>query len=402
MKPRTNHTFILSFLAVCLWLSLFISITPFLTKAADGARNQKSISFSCFFNPLLTITERFTKDFRINIALATTPDPDSCGYTDDFAYCVGAYGPNTAAVDIDWPAIYPTQSTYTLTIKNPDGSVFGNWNTGAANGFRLVDYTASRLANSTTYTWQVEAYWGYQSSSYWGYTGQPHGSFTTPNCNPSPSCLSNCSTWGCFPCVPRNGGCGTTSSCDAGCSECCGIGTHTCHRNCDRPTPYCNGAPCGNCNYTASCEIDTCCPPPSSWCPFLYSWNGQKYVKDTTFIYKLDQPQKEQDQLRELKYLATGGDSIKAKIVEEEQEISYLNRIQLLVVDKQGNKTKQVILKPIYASRDLDKILNSDNQYLITKQGDEVLVEFNKAPALKSGWTRQVFIKAKGYYQSLK
>jgi len=53
----------------------------------------------------------------------------------------------------------------------------------------------------------------------------------------------------------------------------------------------------------------------------------------------------------------------------------------------------------VYSSKELDKILYSDNQYLVMNQGDEISLEFEQAPALEDGWTRQVFIKAEGYYQ---
>ena len=55
-------------------------------------------------------------------------------------------------------------------------------------------------------------------------------------------------------------------------------------------------------------------------------------------------------------------------------------------------------LNPVYASSDLDKISASDNNYLVMNQGDEIFLEFEKAPGLENGWARTVYVKAEGYY----
>ena len=183
------------------------------------------------------------------------------------------------------------------------------------------------------------------------------------------------------------------------CSSCCGPGTVPCgymgRQVTISGTTIClvTASSQGSCGALACDGGVSCCP----WCPFFYSWDGQKYVKDTTFIYKLDGPEKEDIQLRELTHLGLTG-TIKAKIVEEEPETSYIDMVKILVVDRQGDSKKEYELNPVYSSRDLEKILYSDDQYLVTNQGDEISLEFEPAPALPDGWTRQVFIKAEGYY----
>ncbi len=87
---------------------------------------------------------------------------------------------------------------------------------------------------------------------------------------------------------------------------------------------------------------------------------------------------------------------------EEEPEISYLDMVKILVVDQQGGSKGEFELSPVYSSKDLGRILDSDNQYLVMAQGDEVFLEFEKPPALEDGWTRQVYVKAEGYYISSK
>jgi len=188
-------------------------------------------------------------------------------------------------------------------------------------------------------------------------------------------------------------GCGWTGWQYGGASSCCSsctCATYTCTRI------YCDGSKVTQAS-TATCYDAYYYSPP--YCPFFYSWDGTGYQKDTTFIYKLDSPEKETIQLRELKLLDLSG-TIKAKIVEEEKETSYIDRIQLVIVDAKGSEETRYELNSVYASDGLDRISASDNIYLVMNQGDEISLEFEQAPALENGWTRQVFIKAEGYYQS--
>lgn len=157
---------------------------------------------------------------------------------------------------------------------------------------------------------------------------------------------------------------------------------------------YCDGTRVTQVSTTTCMDIYGYNPP---WCPFFFSWNGERYVQDTTFIYKLDAPGKEAVQLRDLMHLDTTA-RVKAKIVELEPETSYIDTIRVVIVDSRAEESEEHELKPIRASRDLDRLLRSDDRYLITRQGDEVLLEFERAPPRKTGWSRKAMVRAEGYY----
>jgi hypothetical protein len=107
---------------------------------------------------------------------------------------------------------------YILTVPG-----VGSYDTSKTNS-----YTIYGLANNTTYSWSVEAYFGYPpyppgcraafAGSACGVTGQPYGSFTTGSC------------------------------CVAGCGDCsvsCGGGTQTCTRaDCSTYSRSCNPQAC--------------------------------------------------------------------------------------------------------------------------------------------------------------
>ena len=138
-------------------------------------------------------------------------------------------------------------------------------------------------------------------------------------------------------------------------------------------------------------------------CPYVFSWTGKDYVNDNTIIYQLDSPKKEISQVRELKHLDLSGEVVKVKIKEIDPETSYIDKISILIADTKGKSVKKTELKPVFASRDFKKIQKSDNKYLVTNDGDEVLVHFEKAPPSRGkGWTRKVYVKAEGYYVNKK
>ena len=56
-------------------------------------------------------------------------------------------------------------------------------------------------------------------------------------------------------------------------------------------------------------------------------------------------------------------------------------------------------LKPIYASRDLDKLIEIDGNEMVTRQGDEVYLEFEKLDFKYKGRVSKIEIEANGYYE---
>ncbi len=175
-----------------------------------------------------------------------------------------------------------------------------------------------------------------------------------------------------------------------------------------QPGYYCLNFPCLriNCQAGRITQIETATCPDAydpgtvPWCPFFYSWDGKDYRKDTTILYRLDGAEKETVQQRSLKHLRPAG-QVKAKIVEEEPEISYVDAIRLLVVDSRGSEVKQSRLRPIWASRGLDELLQGDGTYLVLHQGEEVYLIFEPPASLEDGWERSLLVEAEGYYRYL-
>ncbi|MCP4535663.1 MAG: hypothetical protein GY832_00780, partial [Chloroflexi bacterium] len=111
--------------------------------------------------------------------------------------------------------------------------------------------------------------------------------------------------------------------------------------------------------YSARCV--TPCYYPCSSCPFLYVWNGKEYEFVNNIL-----PQSETSSIKEIDHLdfypvysATPDRSghYKFLITEEEQEISYLNELEVLAFD--------------YASSPQEVVLNSSQSLL--KLGDSTL-----------------------------
>ena len=129
------------------------------------------------------------------------------------------------------------------------------------------------------------------------------------------------------------------------------------------------------------------------FCPFFYSWTGEEYVFDTQILYTVEGKENETTQARNISHLSTEG-IIKGMIKEEEPETSYIDSVTLEVTDASEQESITYFLKPTYADRDLEKILYSDDDYMITKFGDEIAVEFEDAPDLPFGNSRRVRIIA--------
>jgi hypothetical protein len=173
------------------------------------------------------------------------------------------------------------------------------------------------------------------------------------------------------------------------------------------PGYFCYGFPClrvncqrGRITQMEAINCQDAFYPGYSYCPHFYSWTGKEYRHDTTILYRLDRPEKEAAQKRELRLLSLAG-QIKARIAEEEAEISYLDAIVLVLVESRGGQVREQRLKPVWASRGLEEISSSDGRYLVMAPGEEVFLIFEPAPALEAGWQRSLFVEAEGYYTLL-
>jgi hypothetical protein len=137
-----------------------------------------------------------------------------------------------------------------------------------------------------------------------------------------------------------------------------------------------------------------------SACPYLYTYNGESYHFDNTIITNHNGKSTDSIQYDEITDYTN---PVKIEIREVEPEISYLDLIRLKVTDtnNQNNKEKITYLDVRYSSRDLNKILTIDENYLITRQGDVVEIIFDELPILEEGSVREVGVIAKGYYDRL-
>ena len=78
-------------------------------------------------------------------------------------------------------------------------------------------------------------------------------------------------------------------------------------------------------------------------------------------------------------------------IREIEPEISYIDSIFIMVEDKHGRYT---VLQP-----QLKVLVNNDNEYLILKMGEEIVLNFNGFEKIKD--PLNFWIIAKGFYNQI-
>ncbi|MBP8016607.1 hypothetical protein KAZ01_01230 [Candidatus Gracilibacteria bacterium] len=140
--------------------------------------------------------------------------------------------------------------------------------------------------------------------------------------------------------------------------------------------------------------------------PFFFSWNNEEYIQDTIFLKNIKGAKVERSGISKVSHLSLDTDPIKGKIVIVNPETVFINKISLLVVDKNSKYSKQVELNPIniysysdISSQELDKILKVDKEYLILRHEDEVFIEFEKLPDFTKNWNKQAYIKAQGFYE---
>jgi hypothetical protein len=134
------------------------------------------------------------------------------------------------------------------------------------------------------------------------------------------------------------------------------------------------------------------------FCPSFYSWDGEEYKEDTYILKSLVGSFFETSQSRELTTISKEG-TIKGKISMEEPETAYLDSIKIRIEDSLGDEKIITELKPVWASKDLEKLLAADGDYSISQLGDEIFVEFGEAPALAESYSRTIKIVASGYYE---
>ena len=295
-----NKKFYLASSAIIL-AGLFFGISASPVWAAGCEKSEENFSFTSFLNPLASLAEKVAKDFGYDIALAA---PVSCSSNDCVVTCDAGCSGTTPTVTISWQAAPAPSSVvcnsymgclgsdiylsyYVLTVPG-----VGTYNTGLNTSYSV----SSGLANSTTYTWSVEAYYidnangAVHSSTYWTVTDQPYGSFTTPNCvvytyswqigswGSCSSCSQTRSVWcqrsdgttvidsycsGTKPATSQS--CGIVNGGWSGwgaCSNTCGAGTQ--YRTCTNPAPSCGGTCSGDssqvCTDTSGCS----CAPSST------------------------------------------------------------------------------------------------------------------------------------------
>ena len=129
-------------------------------------------------------------------------------------------------------------------------------------------------------------------------------------------------------------------------------------------------------------------------CPFFYSWNSEEYVLETTFIVDKQSEEEKATTYNKIEQLQIF-DSPKAVIKEIDPETSYIDMIKIKVTLNNGNI---IYLNPVWASRDLNKILEIDGENMITEQGDEVYLEFEELDSKYEKIVSKMEIEANGYY----
>jgi hypothetical protein len=123
-------------------------------------------------------------------------------------------------------------------------------------------------------------------------------------------------------------------------------------------------------------------------CPWLYVWNGQDFVREQEIIKDVVGKKNEQTTYTNLKPTCVIQQTIKIRIQEEKDEISYLNQIVLQINDKiyypQANFTE-------------NQLQQADNSYFQLKKGEMIDLEFVINESIKPNDKIQLI--ARGYYE---
>lgn len=135
--------------------------------------------------------------------------------------------------------------------------------------------------------------------------------------------------------------------------------------------------------------------------PRLYSFNGLTYKLILDLLVLGRQNEKTYFvEIPEEKIKEKNGEC-KFKIKGDENEITYLDKIYLKTTDIKGDNEIVNLLNPTKVSKDgLSLIAESDDNYLILNQGDELFLEFD-APESKQGYQRKIEFAVEGYYEKI-
>jgi hypothetical protein len=121
----------------------------------------------------------------------------------------------------------------------------------------------------------------------------------------------------------------------------------------------------------------------------MYSYDGQNYNFEATVITNHNGKATEAVQYDKiLRYSSP----VTIELREVEPEISYIDMIRLKVI---ANGETYYLL-PLSASRDLNKLMKSDDSYLVTEIGDNVNIIFDKFK--DNDANREVGVEVEGYY----
>jgi len=122
-------------------------------------------------------------------------------------------------------------------------------------------------------------------------------------------------------------------------------------------------------------------------CPFLYVFDGKKYVKTTEIIQDIVGKERKTTTTHPLSPEVVIDGKVKIRIQEEKDEISHLDKIQLVADGK--------IYNPICIRQAevTSQLLAEDENYLILQKGQFVELEFEVGNSVES-----LELQATGYY----
>lgn len=126
-------------------------------------------------------------------------------------------------------------------------------------------------------------------------------------------------------------------------------------------------------------------------CPRVYTIDPAtgEWQMETTILYHLVGPAQEQMQPRLLQHFDG-----RLLIREEEPEVSYINRLYILIEDRNGQLVRLEAAGP-----QAEALLFSDDHYLVLKPGD--MVELNFPAYDPERYTATIQVVAEGYYDPL-
>ncbi|MCP4104904.1 MAG: hypothetical protein GY749_05115 [Desulfobacteraceae bacterium] len=135
-------------------------------------------------------------------------------------------------------------------------------------------------------------------------------------------------------------------------------------------------------------EGDGCDDKPC--CPWIYVYNGSVYKRRLEIIRNLNSEILESTEKSRLGKVYVSDGLILIQIREEEDEISYIDLINLEI--------KGVIIKPEIDSEAAEKIKDIDGDYLIMNKNDSYSFAFDASAVEKHISESDINIIAKGYY----